>query len=150
MYHSSGESQTQSSSSTAPRHIHHSHLNKLIWRTIKKAQIPATKVPVGLSRTDGKKPDQAILIPWKRGKPLTWDATISNTYVQSQIGETAENAGTAATKVARDITISDTYAQSHIGVTAENAGAAAMKAAKHMTVPDTYAQSHIGETAKNA
>ena len=31
-----------------PRHIRHSQLNDLIWRAIRKAQIPATKEPVGL------------------------------------------------------------------------------------------------------
>ena len=53
-----------------PRHIRHSQLNDLIWRAFKKAQIPASKEPIGLSRADGKRPDGATLVPWTRCKPL--------------------------------------------------------------------------------
>ena len=88
-----------------PQHIRHLRLNDLIWRVMRKAQIPATKEPVGLSRTDEKRPDGATLTPWTRGKPntnkrLAWDVTVADTYAQSHIAETAENAGTAATKAA--------------------------------------------------
>ena len=38
----------------APHHIRHSKLNDLICRAIKKAHIPASKEPIGLSRSDGK------------------------------------------------------------------------------------------------
>ena len=48
---------------SAPRHIRHSKLNDLIWRAIKKAHIPASKAPIGLSRNDGKRPDGATLVP---------------------------------------------------------------------------------------
>ena len=85
---------------SGPRHIRHAQLNDLIWRAIRKAQIPATKEPVGLSRTDEKRPDGATLIPWTRGKPLPWDVTVPDTYAKSHIEETAENAGAAATKAA--------------------------------------------------
>ena len=67
---------------------------------VKRAQIPATKEPIGLSRSDGKRPDGASLIPWKRGKPLAWDVTVPDTYAASHTGETAENAGAAANKTA--------------------------------------------------
>ena len=66
---------------------------------MKRAQIPAIKEPIGLSRSDGKRPDGASLIPWKRGKPLAWDVTVSDTYAASHIGDTAENAETATNKV---------------------------------------------------
>ena len=35
---------------SAARHIRHAHLNDITWRAIKRAQIPAVKEPVGLSR----------------------------------------------------------------------------------------------------
>ena len=35
-------------------HIRHSQLNDLIWRAVKKAQIPASKEPIGLSSADGQ------------------------------------------------------------------------------------------------
>ena len=85
---------------SGPRHARHSQLNDLIWRAVKRAQIPATKEPIGLSRIDGKRPDGATLIPWKRGKPLAWDVTVPDTYAASYLAETAESAGAAANKAA--------------------------------------------------
>ena len=83
---------------SAPRHIRHSQLNDLIWREIKKAQNPAGKEPIGLSRSDGKRPDGATLVPWSRGKPLAWDVTVPDTYAASHIQATAISAGAAAEK----------------------------------------------------
>ena len=83
---------------SAPRHIRHSRLNDLIWRAIKKAQIPASKEPIGLSRSDGKRPDEATLVPWSRGKPLAWNVTVPDTYDASHIQATAISAGAAAEK----------------------------------------------------
>ena len=85
---------------SGPRHIRHSQLNDQIWRAIKRAQMPVTKEPVGLSRTDGKIPDGATLIPRTRGKPLAWDVTVPDTYAQSHIGENSRERGAAATKAA--------------------------------------------------
>ena len=84
----------------SPRHIRHSQLNDLIWRAVKTANIPATKEPIGLSRTDGKRADGATLIPWVRGKPLAWVVTVTDTYAASHIVETVECAGAAVTKAA--------------------------------------------------
>ena len=83
-----------------PRHTRHSKLNDLIWRAVKRAQIPATKEPIGLSRIDGKRSDRVTLIPWKRGKPLACDVTVHDTYAASHLAETAESAGAAANKAA--------------------------------------------------
>jgi len=44
-----------------------------------KAAIPALKKPSGLLRTDGKRPDGVTLLPWKQGKCVTWDVTVSDT-----------------------------------------------------------------------
>ena len=65
--------------------------------TIKKAQTRATKKPVGLSRTDGKRLDGATLIPWTRGKLFARNITV---YAQFRIRETVENAEAAAMKAA--------------------------------------------------
>ena len=83
---------------TFPRYIRHSQLNDIIWRAVKKAEIPATKEPIGLSRTDGKRPDGATLTPLVRGKPLAWDVTVTDTYAISHVVETAKCAFAAATK----------------------------------------------------
>ena len=80
------------------RHIHHSQLNDLIWQAVKKAQIPASKEPIGLSRADGKKPDGATLVPWTRGKPHAWDVTVPVTYAVSHLQLTSTTAFAAAEK----------------------------------------------------
>ena len=68
-----------------PRHIRHSQLNYQIRMAIKNVHLPATKEPIGLSRTDGKRPDGATLTPWTRGKQLAWDIIVPDTYAQSHI-----------------------------------------------------------------
>ena len=81
---------------SAAGHIRHAHLNDIIWRSVKRAQIPAVKEPVGLSRDDGKRPDGATLIPWARGKALAWDVTVADTFALSHVGDTSILAGSAA------------------------------------------------------
>lgn len=80
---------------SAPRHQRHSHMNDIIWRAIKRAQIPVVKEPVGLS-LDGKRPDGATLIPWSRGKPLAWDVTVPDTFAKSHLHNTSIKACAAA------------------------------------------------------
>jgi len=67
---------------SAPRQQRHRHLNDIIWRAMKRAQIPAVKEPVGLMRQDGKRPDGTTVLPWSRGKPLAWDVTIPDTHAR--------------------------------------------------------------------
>ena len=74
----------------------HAQLNDVIWRAIKRAQIPVAKEPVGLSRTDEKRTDGATLILWSRGKPLAWDVTVPATFAESNLKDTAVLVGAAA------------------------------------------------------
>jgi len=60
------------------------------------AGIPATKEPVGLLKSDGKRPDGLILVPWQSGKPLTWDVTVAHTLAASYVSSTACEAGAVA------------------------------------------------------
>ena len=53
----------------------HSQMNDIIWMAVKMAQITALKEPTGLLRSDDKRPDGAILIPWVKGKAMAWDVT---------------------------------------------------------------------------
>jgi len=78
-------------------------LNDIIWRAVKRAQIPAVKEPVGLSR-DGMRPDGATLIPWSRGKPLAWDVTVPDTFAQSHLPNTAIRSCAAADTAASNKT----------------------------------------------
>lgn len=85
---------------SAPRQQRHSHLNDIIWRAMKRAQIPAVKEPVGLMLQDGKRPDGTTILPWSRGKPLAWDVTVPDTYAYAHVTNSAREAGSAATHAA--------------------------------------------------
>ena len=49
--------------SSAGSSTRHQQLNDLIWRVLKRADIPSTKEPTGLLRGDGKRPDGLTLVP---------------------------------------------------------------------------------------
>ena len=73
-------------------------MNDILWIDVKWAQIPATKELANLIMQNGKRPDGSTLIPWSRGKPMAWDVTVADTYVESHIGDTATEAGAAASQ----------------------------------------------------
>jgi len=86
---------------SAPRQQHHSHMNDIIWRAIKRAQVPAVKEPVSLTLEDNKCPDGTTLLPWATGKPLAWDVTVPDTYAESHIANTVSTQGAAAHQAAQ-------------------------------------------------
>ena len=47
-----------------------------------------------------KRPDGASLIPWKRGRSVVWDVTVSDTFARSYISATSVLAGSAAERSA--------------------------------------------------
>ena len=49
---------------SAPRQQRYSHINDIIWRAIKPAQVPAVKEPM----EDNKRPDGTTLLPWTKRK----------------------------------------------------------------------------------
>ena len=49
-------------------------------------------------RSDGKRPDGLSLVPWKAGRCLVWDATISDTLAASHVGACSRRVAAAATK----------------------------------------------------
>jgi len=85
-----------------PGYQPHHQMNDIVWRTIKRAQILATKEPVSLIQQDGKRPDGTTLLPWARGKPMAWDVTVPGTYAESHIhvDQTTREACSAANKAA--------------------------------------------------
>ena len=83
---------------SAGRHPRHGQLNDVICRALQRAQIPAVKEPVGLCRSDGKRPDGVTMIPWARGRCLAWDATVVDTLAPSHISDSATTAGSAAAR----------------------------------------------------
>ena len=83
------------------RMLRHFTINDIIWRALERADIPSTKEPVGLFRTDGKRPDGATLIPWSSGKYLTWDATVVHTCASSYINHSSATLASAAQQAAQ-------------------------------------------------
>jgi hypothetical protein len=67
----------------AGRSARHHSLNDVVARSLTKAGIPVQKEPLGLVRTDGKRPDGVTLLPWHSGKCLTWDVTVVNSVASS-------------------------------------------------------------------
>ena len=84
----------------AGRSIRHHQLNDIIHRALTRANTPSVLEPPGLSRTDGKRPDGLTLIPWLRGKSLTWDVTVTDTVADSYLHLTSKKAGGAAENAA--------------------------------------------------
>jgi len=68
----------------------------LAWRAVRKANIPTIKEPSGLFRSDEKRPNGLTLIPWKYGKCVTWDVTVTDTLAQSYLSSTSRVSGGAA------------------------------------------------------
>ena len=81
---------------SAGRSTRHQQLNYLIWRALKRTDIPSTKKPTGLLRGDGKRPGGLTLVSWQAGKCLTWDATVVDTLASSYVSVTATRVGGAA------------------------------------------------------
>ena len=79
-----------------PRQQRHRHLNDITWRALKCAQIHAVKEPVGFMREDGNRPDGTTILSWAKGKPLTWDVTVPDTFTDAHVINSAREAGAAA------------------------------------------------------
>jgi hypothetical protein len=78
------------------RSVRHNLLNDLIYRALLKASVPSAKEPLGLTRSDGKRPDGVTLIAWQKGKRLAWDVTVPDTLAPSYVSATSACAGAAA------------------------------------------------------
>jgi hypothetical protein len=81
---------------SAGRITRHHALNDLVWRELGRANIPAVKEPVGLVRSDGKRPDRLTQIPWNVGKCMTWDVTVTDTLAESYLSASSSSAGSVA------------------------------------------------------
>ena len=78
------------------RHSRHAAVNDLVKRSLDAARIPSHLEPVGLYRSDGKRPDGASVVPWKGGKILIWDATCLDTFASSYEPRATREAGAVA------------------------------------------------------
>jgi len=71
-------------------------LNDIIWRALTRASVSSLKESPGLFRSDGKRPDGLTLIPWRGGKCVAWDVTVTDTLAKSFLHATTLSAGGAA------------------------------------------------------
>ena len=95
----------------------HHEVNDLIWRSLKRCDVPATKEPSGLFRDDGKRPDGLTLVPWQNGRCLTCDATVVDSLAASYLSATSSLPGSAAeTAAARKISKYAAITLTHIFV----------------------------------
>ena len=79
----------------------HAAINDIILRALSKANIPSSKEPSGLSRTDGKRrPDGATFVPWTRARFIAWDATAIHNCASSYLHLTSTVFGEAAEQAA--------------------------------------------------
>ena len=81
---------------TSGRLSRHNYLNDIVLRSLTMAKIPATREPAGLLRSDGKRPDGLTLIPWREGRCLVWDVTVTDTTATTYLPSTSISAGSAA------------------------------------------------------
>ena len=73
-----------------------SAINSIVQRSLAAAQIPSTIEPNGLFRSDGKRPDDHTIAPWRMGRSLVWDATCPDTYAVSYIAHATRQARAVA------------------------------------------------------
>ena len=56
--------------------------------------------PMGLFRSDGRRPDGITVIPWSRGKALVWDVTCHDSFAPSNLPFSSTKAGAVADRAA--------------------------------------------------
>ena len=79
------------------------HSTAFVLRCCPSFSCPAFSVnsPVSLVIEDNKRPDGTTFLPWTRRKPLAWDMTLPDTYVESYINDTMTSPGLTADQAAQ-------------------------------------------------
>ena len=75
--------------------------------------MPAIKEQIGLSRLDGKRQDEATLLPWPCGKLLAWYVTVRDTFAVSHNQFALTSAYATAAKAAANNNKCDDLATTH-------------------------------------
>ena len=78
----------------------HSALNELVKRSLTSIRVPSMLEPMGLFRSDGRRPDGITVIPWSRGKALVWDVTCHDSFAPSNLPFSSTKAGAVADRAA--------------------------------------------------
>ena len=82
--------------SSSGRHCRHAAVNDIVKRSLDSPKIPSHLEPSGLYRSDGRRPDGASIVPWKKGRVLVWDATCPDTLAPSYLSIATAEAGAVA------------------------------------------------------
>jgi hypothetical protein len=82
------------------RVIRHHSINDIVARSLTSAGVPLCKEPSGLFSDNAKRPDGLTLVPWRGGKAMAWDSTISATLADSYVKASSTLAGSAAESAA--------------------------------------------------
>ena len=69
-------------------------INDIVCRALTSADVPSSKEPMGLLRSDARRPDGLTLVPWSNGKMLTWDATVTDTLAPPNLPVSMYTTGT--------------------------------------------------------
>ena len=81
------------------RQQRHNMLNDIVWRSLRRANVPSTKEPLSLTREDGKRPDGVTLILWSSGRCLACrDVTVLDTFSTVLLAITSNGAGEASNR----------------------------------------------------
>ena len=75
----------------------HAAINTNVKMSLARAQIPSVLEPVGLCRSDGKRPDGVTITSWQAGRTLVWDVTCPDTYAVSHVVLATREVGAVAT-----------------------------------------------------
>ena len=80
---------------SAGRFARHAFFSDFVGRSLASVVVPSVLEPTVLSRTNGKRPDGVMAIPWQRGEPLLWDVTFVDSFAPSR----AQQQGSFLTEV---------------------------------------------------
>lgn len=68
----------------------------VIKRSLATTNFLSALEPPGILKNDGKRANGMSLIPWKPGKPTSWDFTCSDKMASSHLNSTSKASGIAA------------------------------------------------------
>ena len=80
-------------------HQRHSMLNHLIKTELERLKINSVLEPTNLVASEALRPDGVTVVPWSRGKPLSWDVSCGHPNASSYISRTIKAAGDLCEKM---------------------------------------------------
>ena len=67
------------------RFLRHANLNHLFKQNLASVRVPSVLERAHFYRTNNKRPDDMILVPWKQSKQLLWDVTVVDALTLSRL-----------------------------------------------------------------